>query len=323
MVKSKINVWLPIALAAALPGASFFASQSNAPNQDDNFLMVWLVASVFIYVFWHTLWMLWDFRRRYKQRSYLVVLSFLFVLLIGWIVGVGVTNPADTIGVLSLRVTLAAIMLTSIQFALRNQGKVGELKLKTERLQTENYRAQLDTIRAKIDPHFLFNSLNTLRAMIRQAHPNSEQFVISLSDFYRRSLHQNKDVTATLADELTLLNAYLFVMQSRNQQAIVVNIDVDEQDKNKKLPSMALQQVVENCFKHNVMTSSQPLNIDIKSATDGYIEVRNNLRPPPIKPDTSGYGLDLLKERYALMNVAEGVLTPPSTSHFIVRLKLT
>lgn len=63
---------------------------------------------------------------------------------------------------------LAAIMITSIQFALRNQGKVGEPKLKTERLQTENYKAQRDIIRANIDPYFLFNSLYTLR---RERHP--------------------------------------------------------------------------------------------------------------------------------------------------------
>ncbi|MEM6395839.1 MAG: histidine kinase [Bacteroidota bacterium] len=323
-MKSKINIWLPIALSAALPGVGFITNRnSEQPYYEGDFTPIWIITSLFLYTLWHVLWQLWDFKKKYTNKRYQTQLVVLLLILIGIIYIQEKIGPAfDQERVLTLRILLASVIHTTIQFALKNQARISQLKLQTEQLQTENYKAQLNTIRAQIDPHFLFNSLNTLRAMVRQAHPKSEQFVISLSDFYRNSLQQNSQANIKLSEEIDLLESYLFVMQSRNEKSIIINMNIDEKYHHAKIPSMALQQVVENCFKHNVMTTKNPLHIDISTESNGYIEVSNNLRPTIEKPISSGYGLDLLRKRYELMGISNGVVLMPSESHFIVKLKL-
>ncbi|MEM8585877.1 MAG: histidine kinase [Bacteroidota bacterium] len=322
-MKSRIQIWLPIALSIALPGVGFIANRDGQELSIDYIFSTWIFISLFLYVLWHLTWLLWDIREKYKETRYLAILAGLFIILLIIAFSVEATSQlTNTKPALFFRTIPAIIIFTTIQFALKKQARISQLKLETEQLKSENYKAQLNTIRAKIDPHFLFNSLNTLRAMVRQEHRNSEQFVISLSDFYRQSLHQNSEATTHLSRELELLNAYLFVMKSRNEKAIHVNMNIDGNLHKAEIPSMALQQVVENCFKHNVMATKQPLTIDIRSIAGNYIEVRNNLRPQILESNTSGYGLNLLKKRYELMNVADGVVISPSESHFIVRLKL-
>ncbi|MEL7063062.1 MAG: histidine kinase, partial [Bacteroidota bacterium] len=101
------------------------------------------------------------------------------------------------------------ILFLGIQYVLHSQRKSSRLFLEKERLQTENYKSQLQVLQAKIDPHFLFNSLNTLRSMVRQSHENSEQFILSLSDFYRQTLTYNENTQLQLSEELAVLESYI------------------------------------------------------------------------------------------------------------------
>ena len=88
----------------------------------------------------------------------------------------------------TFRTIVPSILFLSIQFALYAQLNIPQLLLEKEQLQTENYRVKLMALRAQIDPHFLFNSMNTLRSLIRQKNDKAEQFVMSLADFYRHTL---------------------------------------------------------------------------------------------------------------------------------------
>ena len=101
-----------------------------------------------------------------------------------------------------------------------------------------------------------------------------------------------------------------------------MKIDIAESFSSFFLPTLALQIVVENCFKHNSMTVAMPLHIQISSTEDGYIEVKNNLQPKFGEVESTGFGLDLLKKRYALMGVSEGVQVVQSDHEFCVNLKL-
>ena len=112
------------------------------------------------------------------------------------------------------------MLIVIIQFAIRSQANIAKLQLEKEQLLTENYKTQLKAIRNQIDPHFLFNSFNTLRSMIRYNHPKSEDFVISLSEFYRQTLKSHENVNLPLAEELSVLKSYLFLMKTRNEKAV-------------------------------------------------------------------------------------------------------
>ena len=91
--------------------------------------------------------------------------------------------------------------------------------------------------------------------MVRQQHTNSEQFVMSLSQFYRQTLKHNEDTTLPLSEEIDVLESYLFLMKSRHGDAVFVSLQIDPALFSLHLPTLALQAVAENCFKHNSMTS--------------------------------------------------------------------
>ncbi|WP_449399567.1 sensor histidine kinase [Chryseobacterium wanjuense] len=188
-------------------------------------------------------------------------------------------------------------------------------------MQTENYKVQLEALRTKADPHFLFNSLNTLRTMVRHRDPKSEQFILSLSDFYRQTLRYNESTLIKLIDEVKVLESYLFLMKNRNEEAIQISIHIAEELYEYQIPTLALQTVVENCFKHNMMTSKMPLNIDIQSVAN-YIEIKNNVQPRITNSSSSGYGLENLKKRYELLNIENGMDIESTDDYFLVKLKL-
>lgn len=220
-----------------------------------------------------------------------------------------------------VRYFIAIIPFLIIQYAFRANKKVAQLELEKQQIQTENYKVQLEALRTKADPHFLFNSLNTLRTMVRHRDPKSEQFILSLSDFYRQTLRYNESTLIKLIDEVKVLESYLFLMKNRNEEAVQISIQIAEELYEHQIPTLALQTVIENCFKHNMMTSKIPLYIEIKSV-DNYIEIKNNVQPRITNSSSSGYGLENLKKRYELLNIDNGVDIESTDKHFLIRLKL-
>jgi LytS/YehU family sensor histidine kinase len=221
-----------------------------------------------------------------------------------------------------MRYFIAIIPFLIIQYAFRVNKKVAKLELEKQQIQTENYKVQLEVLRTQTAPHFLFNSLNTLRTMVRHKDPKSEQFILSLSDFYRQTLRYNETTLIKLIDEVKVLESYLFLMKNRNEEAVQISINISEELYEHKVPALALQTVVENCFKHNMMTSRLPLFIDVKS-TDNYgVEVKNNVQLKILNNPSSGYGLENLKKRYELLNIENGVDIESTGDYFLVRLKI-
>ncbi|MEL6194986.1 MAG: histidine kinase [Bacteroidota bacterium] len=327
-LRVKINVILPIALAVIIPGLVVYVNSAalNLPNKL-RYISMWGFGSLVMYTLWQVLWHLWEIRTAKGRKA--LVISFLMLCLVLTVKTIVEKTIVDTTQyaiesttVSLLRLTLACVLVLAVQFALRAQQNISKLKLEKEQIQTENYRVQLQALRSQIDPHFLFNSLNTLRSMVRQQHTNSEQFVMSLSQFYRQTLKHNENTTLPLSEELAVLESYLFLMKSRNEEAVSIHIDIDKESQTHHIPTLALQVVVENCFKHNSMTSKNPLKIEISNMSKDYIQVKNNIQPKFGDNEPSGFGLDSLKKRYELMDVQRGVEVEETEDVFSVRLKL-
>lgn len=284
--------------------------------------MGWLGASIFMYLTWYVLWFLWDIKANPQRRSLLLAM---IIAMGGLVIGflyLAVTNEFELKGFNVIRTSLGIVLFLAIQYALKTQESISQLLLEKEQIQTENYRAQLKVLQAQIDPHFLFNSLNTLRSMVRQQHSNSEKFIMSLSDFYRQTLKHNQNTTLSLSKELAVLQSYLFLMKSRNEEAIQIELKIDEALHAKQIPTLALQVVVENCFKHNSMSSKRPLRIHIETTDDLYVVVRNNIQPKLGEEESSGYGLSFLRKRYELMDIEAGIIVEENNGEFSVKLKL-
>lgn len=156
--------------------------------------------------------------------------------------------------------------------------------------------------------------------MIRKDASKSEDFVHNLSDIYRQLLHSRESNVSTLKEELDFLNTYLDLLKTRHDSALQVDIKVDESGKKLQVPSFALQLLVENCTKHNMISRDSPLHIQI--IQEGKkVSVSNNLQLKK-SVDSTGVGLENLRKRYALMNISEGVSVSSTDTEFKVEVKL-
>ncbi len=321
-MKPRIKTILPILLAIILPGLSLYSSPKLDLLNNLAFFSTWLIASIGLYGFWYALWYLWSIKSKNRTIGLILGLLIFPALLFGLINLVSYQTIGEINGLNFARIFMVSILYLTIQYALKTQEHLARLRLEKEKIQTENYRVQLRAIRAQIDPHFLFNSLNTLRSMVRQGHSKSEEFIMSLSDFYRQTLKHNANTTLPLSEELNVMQSYLFVIKSRNEEAVSVGINIDESVHQFHLPTLALQIIVENCFKHNSMSSKRPLRIEIKNTDGYYIQILNNIQPKIGIQEKSGFGLELLRKRYELMHIQEGIIVEETPEEFSVKLKL-
>lgn len=315
---------LPIILSIILPVLNAITTRSvtDIDQISQRMLFQWGVVAVVLYLLWHVLEFVTLKSHKHKWVKVLLVVFVFLIIVYNLFLLFPVFQKHTFKWLFVLKYFLAVIPFLVIQDAFRAHKKVAQLELEKQQIQTENYRVQLESLRSKVDPHFLFNSLNTLRTMVRHQHPQSEQFVLSLSDFYRQTLKYNETTTIRLSEEMAVLESYLFLMKNRNEAAVQLNIAVDPKLMEHQIPTLALQTVVENCFKHNVMSSKLPLCIDIRSTDDFCIEISNNLQPKLDPKESSGYGLENLKVRYELWNVQQGVFVTQTAHSFTVKLKL-
>lgn len=179
-----------------------------------------------------------------------------------------------------------------------------ENTLKAESLAKE---AELKMLRYQINPHFLFNSLNSASALISENPPRAEKMLGELSDFLRYSLVNTKTSTVTLRDEIEALKNYLNIEQVRFEEKLQVNFRIAPEAENFPLPNFLLHPLVENAVKYGMQTSELPLEIEIKAEKAGnklFIEISNSGKwysSNGANPQSSGMqvGIENVKKRLA------------------------
>ncbi|WP_051951564.1 sensor histidine kinase [Flavobacterium sp. ASV13] len=322
-MKLPIEKILPIALCIVFPALNAITTRGiiNIMDVDSLILFRWISVSAMLYLLWMLLDYISEKAETYKFLKAITGATALLIIIYNIFLLTPLFQNKNLQWMFVARYFIAIIPFLIIQYAFRANKKVAQLELEKQQIQTENYKVQLEALRTKADPHFLFNSLNTLRTMVRHRDPKSEQFILSLSDFYRQTLRYNESTLIKLIDEVKVLESYLFLMKNRNEEAVQISIQIAEELYEHQIPTLALQTVIENCFKHNMMTSKLPLYIEIKSA-DNYIEIKNNVQPRIANGSSSGYGLENLKKRYELLNIENGVDIESTDDHFLIKLKL-
>lgn len=169
-------------------------------------------------------------------------------------------------------------------------------------LQRERMMAEYEQLRSQVNPHFLFNTLNTLTSLIEEDQDAAVQYTMQLSDLYRSMLAYRDRDLIYLSEEWALLEKYLYIQQSRFRGALHVHSDIPKEIRtSKKIIPLALQLLVENAIKHNVVSPTQPLHIFI-NANDSTIIIRNTLQPKLSETSGAGVALANISRRYALMN---------------------
>jgi len=185
-----------------------------------------------------------------------------------------------------------------------------------------NLRTRFEVLKQQVNPHFLFNALSTLRIMIREKDNRAEPFILKLSDLYRQLLGKNTSQTVTLDEELEFLRSYIYMLQARFEDLLHIDIDIRPESMNRKIPAFSLQLLIENCIKHNIISSAKPLYIRIFQQQDDAIIIENNLQTRTSADESSGIGLDNLRKRYELLQIKGGVSIQKTDAKFSVTLQL-
>lgn len=182
-------------------------------------------------------------------------------------------------------------------YQLRHANK--ELLLTSERIEKERIVSELAALRNQVNPHFLFNCLNTLHALVAE---NSEarDFVRTLSGVYRYLLDHTSENMVLLRDELEFANNYLKLQLVRFQGALDLINEIDSKNLDRSIPSATLQLLLENAIKHNVVTRSQQLTIRMQTEGDQLV-VTNNYQPKRGYVESTGIGLDNLRRRLSFV----------------------
>jgi LytS/YehU family sensor histidine kinase len=183
----------------------------------------------------------------------------------------------------------------------------------SENLKRESLAAQLNALRTQVNPHFLFNNLNTLSSLIPENPKHAVDFVQQLSKVYRHILEVKDEKSILLKDELEVLNAYAFLLKTRFGNNLEVNIDVPEEKLNKRIVPLSLQLLMENAIKHNIVSSGKPLQINIFTA-NGSLVVDNNLQVKKQITESTGIGLDNIRNRYKLLGDKPVTVTETATN---------
>lgn len=194
-----------------------------------------------------------------------------------------------------------------------------EVMLENEKLQQEKLRLDYVALQDQINPHFLFNNLSTLIAIIKTDPDTAVSMAENFSDVYRYVLQSKDKISVSLGDELKFIKAYLSLHQIRLGDGLLITYLVDDSLLDYQLAPLSLQFLVENAIKHNVATLATPLHIEVK-AQGGYASVTNSFNPKKTTYSTNT-GLQNLEKRFQFLT-SEPIVVEKDEHNFTVKLPL-
>lgn len=246
----------------------------------------------------------------------IVVVNYIwFVVIYDWTVEQLFSRSLLTM-LIELFVTVA---ITFIFFSMEFFRAWRESAVNEERLQKESIRLQYQALKNQVNPHFLFNSLNSLTSLVYQDQDQAAKFIKQLSEVYRYVLTHKDIELVRLSDELEFSNRYIFLQQIRLGENLQVNFNI-ENNLNLFIVPVSLQILLENAIKHNEASDENPLVIDI-TRNENTLSIRNNLQLKKALKDSGGIGLSTIKARYSFLADQE-VRTIQTDDYFQVDIPL-
>lgn len=254
----------------------------------------------------------------------MVLVSALITFVLVWIFAGQIWQICDDCFIRTMKRNMEIAIYISgiISLILHSRGFLLEWKassLRTEQLRTAQVNSQYQSLKQQLNPHFLFNSLNALSSLVYQDADKSARFIKQLSNVYRYVLeHANKEIVS-LEEELRFLDAYLFLLSIRFDENLKVTYDIPDAQ-NIFVPPLTLQLLIENAIKHNTVSQSKPLHIQIFEEGE-YMVVKNNLQLKMDREDSLGIGLQNLTAQYALLSKRTPIIAESET-HFTIKVPL-
>ncbi len=219
-----------------------------------------------------------------------------------------------------LRDFIISCLVTSscyIIYLIRRQQQVS---VENEQLQAENLRNQYEVLKNQLNPHMLFNSLNTLQSLVRENQNKAQDYIQELSRVLRYTLQSNDSQSVSLREEMDFASAYIFLLKMRFENNLQFDIQINKSFETYHLPPMAVQVLIENAVKHNEISNRKPLTIHVSTDTEGYLSVSNPIQSKWTATPGTGIGLVNLAKRYHLLFKQDIQIT--EDKEFTVRIPL-
>lgn len=193
--------------------------------------------------------------------------------------------------------------------------------LEAEQLKSTTAQAELQLIKSQINPHFLFNNLNVLAALIMKDNKEANRFIEEFSKVYRYILSNHDKELVELKTELDFIKPYIFLLEKRFAEGLIITVHIDDSYFNQLIIPASLQMLIENAIKHNVVSRNKPLLIDVHTNGNNTIMVSNNLQAKQTTEHSTGIGLQNIIRRYQLVSNKQ-VIIDHNNKQFTVSLPL-
>lgn len=244
---------------------------------------------------------------QFKQR---LMRNFLFSF-VAYLVYASISYGVSSLGIrtdalgsiLIFQFFVTCFLCTFVGYTSMLYSRQREKESEIERLRFENLQSRCDALANQINPHFFFNSLNGVAALIRKKDDEKTlTYVYQLSDIFRYILQSDRKGLVSLREELDFMLSFQYIMEVRFANKLVFSVEVDEGQKDVlKLPVLSLLPLVDNVVTHNRIDSEHKMEISIILNERGELVVSNPVYPKLSAPDTNGTGLSNLESRFALM----------------------
>ena len=228
----------------------------------------------------------------------------------------------DTTYIIVLTKSLFVLVVTALYariYTLMRQQQT--MVVENERLKTENLSTRYNMLMGQINPHFFFNSLNSLAMLVREGDTkHSLEYIDQLSYTFRYIIQSRNSSITTLKEELEFAEAYAYLFKIRYADKLFFDFEVDDQYKSWMLPVLSLQPLIGNAVKHNTITTKNPLHVVVR-VVNGVLEIENHKNPKLDTEPSTGLGLENLRNRWQII-AGKDIEIIDEAQRFMVRLPL-
>lgn len=260
-----------------------------------------------------------------------IVLSFILTWVLSNLLGQGFVYLHQTLHIPAIDATvhhylhplrdfIMSSLVTSSCYIIYLIRKQQQVLIENQQLQAENILNQYEVLKNQLNPHMLFNSLNTLRSLVRENQDKAQEYIQELSRVLRYTLQGNESQSVRLREEMNFVSAYIFLLKMRYEDNLVFDIQINRGLEEYYLPPMSVQVLIENAVKHNEISNRHPLTIRIATDDACGLFVSNPLQPKLTATAGTGIGLVNLSKRYQLLFRQDIIIT--EDKNFTVRIPL-
>nr|WP_320119407.1 histidine kinase [uncultured Marinifilum sp.] len=214
---------------------------------------------------------------------------------------------------------LMVIVYCIIDFVIYSYNQMREEQIRSVELMNNQLNLQFEALKSQLNPHFLFNSLNTISSLLYEDTKVAEKFIRMFAESYRFIFNQNNKALIPLRKEINFVEAYNYLLQTRFREAYKLKINISDEVLETYVPPLSVQMLVENAIKHNMISQTTPLSVEIEN-DNNYLSIKNNINPLKEQAESFHIGIDNIKKRYSFFT--DNSILLDKNEHFKVSLPL-